>query len=84
MSNINDNSLSSLNRSHPNRGLTLENLSVKSLNKNLNKSINSITNSINKSSKKSIIKKFHLNNRKSQINQKKTTLVKLILITIII
>jgi len=53
MSNINDNSLSSLNRSHPNRGLTLENLSVKSLNKNLNKSINSITNSINKSSKKS-------------------------------
>ena len=30
MSNLNENSLSSYERSHPNRGLTLENLSVKS------------------------------------------------------
>ena len=51
MSNLNDNSLSSYERSHPNRGLTLENLSVKSLNKNLNKSINSMNNSIHKSGK---------------------------------
>ena len=42
MSNLNDNSLSSYEHSHPNRGLTLENLSIKSLNKNLNKSINSM------------------------------------------
>ena len=55
MSNINDNSLSSFGNSHPNRGLTLENLSVKSLNKNLNKSINSLNNSMQKSGK--IIKK---------------------------
>ena len=51
MSNINDNSLSSFGQSHPNRGLTLENLSVKSLNRNLNKSINSMNNSIHKSGK---------------------------------
>ena len=51
MSNINDNSLSSYGQSHPNRGLTLENLSVKSLNKNLNKSINSMNNSMHKSGK---------------------------------
>jgi HEAT repeat protein len=51
MSNLNENSLTSYERSHPNRGLTLENLSVKSLNKNLNKSINSMNNSINKSGK---------------------------------
>ena len=53
MSNLNDNSLTSYERSHPNRGLTLENLSVKSLNKNLNKSINSLNNSMRKSNKKS-------------------------------
>ena len=53
MSNINDNSLSSYGHSHPNRGLTLENLSVKSLNKNLNKSINSLNNSMHKSGKAS-------------------------------
>ena len=51
MSNINDNSLSSFGQSHPNRGLTLENLSVKSLNRNLNKSINSMNNSMHKSGK---------------------------------
>ena len=51
MSNLNDNSLSSFERSHPNRGLTLENLSVKSLNKNLNKSINSMNNSMHRSNK---------------------------------
>ena len=51
MSNINDNSLSSFGQSHPNRGLTLENLSVKSLNRNLNKSINSMNNSMHKSDK---------------------------------
>ena len=51
MSNINDNSLSSFGQSHPNRGLTLENLSVKSLNWNLNKSINSMNNSMHKSGK---------------------------------
>ena len=51
MSNLKDNSLSSYERAHPNRGLTLENLSVKSLNKNLNKSINSMNNSIHKSGK---------------------------------
>ena len=49
MSNLNDNSLSSYEHSHPNRGLTLENLSIKSLNKNLNKSINSMNNSMHKS-----------------------------------
>ena len=53
MSNLNENSLTSYERSHPNRGLTLENLSVKSLNKNLNKSINSLNNSMRKSGKKS-------------------------------
>ena len=51
MSNLNDNSISSYGHSHPNRGLTLENLSVKSLNKNLNKSINSLNNSMHKSGK---------------------------------
>ena len=51
MSNINDNSLSSFGQSHPNRGLTLENLSIKSLNRNLNKSINSMNNSMHKSGK---------------------------------
>ena len=53
MSNLNNNSIASYERSHPNRGLTLENLSVKSLNKNLNKSINSLNNSMRKSGKKS-------------------------------
>ena len=62
MSNLNDNSLSSFERSHPNRGLTLENLSVKSLNKNLNKSINSINNSVQKSTNKQ--KKYNNNSSK--------------------
>ena len=62
MSNLNDNSLSSYERAHPNRGLTLENLSVKSLNKNLNKSINSMNNSIHKSGR--------LSKKSSGINSK--------------
>ena len=66
MSNLNDNSLSSFERSHPNRGLTLENLSVKSLNKNMNKSINSINNSVQKSSNKQKI----YNNNSSKKNNK--------------
>ena len=65
MSNINDNSLSSFERSHPNRGLTLENLSVKSLNKNLNKSVNSLNNSTNKNSNK---KKIYNNNSSKKNN----------------
>ena len=70
MSNINDNSLSSLERSHPNRGLTLENLSVKSLNKNMNKSINSINNSIHKSSKKSKVYNNNSSKKSNNINLK--------------
>ena len=70
MSNINDNSLSSLERSHPNRGLTLENLSVKSLNKNMNKSINSINNSIHKSSKKSKVNNNNTSKKNYNINLK--------------
>ena len=66
MSNLNENSLSSFERSHPNRGLTLENLSVKSLNKNMNKSINSINNSIKKSSNKQ--KKYSHNSSKKPSN----------------
>ena len=65
MSNINDNSLSSFERSHPNRGLTLENLSVKSLNKNLNKSVNSLNNSTHKNSNK---KKIYNNNSSKKNN----------------
>ena len=77
MSNLNENSLSSYERSHPNRGLTLENLSVKSLNKNLNKSINSMNNSMhrsNKISKKSsdISSKNNQKPKNSNVNSKKT------------
>ena len=77
MSNLNENSLSSYERSHPNRGLTLENLSVKSLNKNLNKSINSMNNSMhrsNKISKKSsdISSKNNQKPKNSNVNTKKT------------
>ena len=68
MSNLNDNSLSSFEKSHPNRGLTLENLSVKSLNKNLNKSINSINNSIHKSSNKKKIYNNNSSKKSSKIN----------------
>jgi HEAT repeat protein len=64
MSNINDNSLSS-EGNHPNRGLTLENLSVKSLNKNLNKSLNSLNNSSHKNSNK---KKIYNNNSSKKSN----------------
>ena len=76
MSNLNDNTLSSYERSHPNRGLTLENLSVKSLNKNLNRSLNSMNNSFHKSgkiSKKSnaISSKNISNSKNSNINSKK-------------
>ena len=76
MSNLNDNTLSSYERSHPNRGLTLENLSVKSLNKNLNRSLNSMNNSFHKSgkiSKKSnaISSKNISNTKNSNINSKK-------------
>ena len=52
MSKINDNSTSSLNRSHPNKGLTLENLSMKVVNKKLNKSLNSSNNSFYKNNLK--------------------------------
>ena len=77
MSNLNDNSLSSYERSHPNRGLTLENLSVKSLNKNLNKSINSMNNSMRKSGKMSkkssgVYSKNSKKTKNSNINSKKT------------
>ena len=77
MSNINDNSLSSFGQSHPNRGLTLENLSVKSLNRNLNKSINSMNNSMHKSgkiSKKSsgLSSKNAYKSNNSNTNSKKT------------
>ena len=75
MSNLNDNSLSSYERSHPNRGLTLENLSVKSLNKNLNKSIHSMNNSMHKSgkiSKKSSGSKNVNKPKNSNINSKQT------------
>ncbi len=65
---MNENSLSSLERGHPNRGLTLENLSVKSLNKNNNKSINSNNNSLRKSSKKSKEFNFNKNNNNSKKN----------------
>ena len=65
MSNLNDNSLSSFEKNHPNRGLTLENLSVKSLNKNMNKSINSINNSNHNNSNK---KKFYNNNSSKKSN----------------
>ena len=68
MSNLNDNSLSSFEKSHPNRGLTLENLSVKSLNKNLNKSINSINNSIQKSSNKHKIFNNNSSIKRDKIN----------------
>ena len=76
MSNLNENSLSSYERSHPNRGLTLENLSVKSLNKNLNKSINSMNNSVHKSGKISkkpsdISSKNIQNSKNSNTNYKK-------------
>ena len=76
MSNLNENSLSSYERSHPNRGLTLENLSVKSLNKNLNKSINSMNNSVHKSGKISkkpsdISSKNLQNSKNSNTNYKK-------------
>ena len=80
MSNLNDNSLSSFERSHPNRGLTLENLSVKSLNKNLNKSINSINNSVKKNYNKQ--KKYNNNsskkNNKLNIQNDKTIINKII------
>ena len=65
MSNLNDNSRSSFEKNHPNRGLTLENLSVKSLNKNMNKSINSINNSNHNNSNK---KKFYNNNSSKKSN----------------
>ena len=68
MSNLNENSISSLERSHPNRGLTLENLSVKSLNKNLNKSINSINNSMRKNTNKAKMFKENVSKNSNKIN----------------
>jgi hypothetical protein len=70
---MNDNSLSSLERGRPNKGLTLNNLSVKSMNKNNKNSINSNNNSIKKSGKKT--KEFNFNNNNT--NSKKSNIINL-------
>ena len=71
MSIKNENSLSSFERSHPNKGLTLENLSVKSLKQNMNKSKISINNSINRSSKKSNAFNNNSSKKNNNINSNK-------------
>ena len=70
---MNDNSLSSLERGRPNKGLTLNNLSVKSMNKNNKNSINSNNNSIKKSGKKT--KEINFNNNNT--NSKKSNIINL-------